>query len=68
VVPKTNNFVAQAPQILRSFGILLFAMLPSIGLDNQLSLDADKVGNIWAERQLAAEFTVSYLPRPQVLP
>jgi hypothetical protein len=57
-----------APQILR----LSPTMLTAIDLDDERSLDTNKVGDVWAERDLSAEaiptqlFLAYALPQPEL--
>ena len=42
--------------------IFLFRMLPAIHFDNQLPFHANKINNIWTERNLAAKLTIVQPP------
>lgn len=70
MIPEADNSVSQIFQSGCSLGIvgLLFRVLPSIGLNDQLCLNTDEINDIRLNDHLAPKLVSIEPTSPQVLP
>ena len=69
VVPEADHAPALRSEIVVSLPVALrFCMLPAIDLDDDLSVDAGEVRNIWRDRMLATETPSAELVVAQACP